>query len=101
MLAVYWHGKVGEGLVQVIVHCTCVATAGESEPAIAARWGAKHKLARMERDAVLCTAVQHISDALHVGGPVPVVDQDVLHHLSDIVNACEYLVPAPVVLVPG
>ena len=97
--AVHRHRKVGEGLDQVIVHC--VATAGESESAIAERRGAKHKLARMERDAVLCTAAQHIPDALHLGGPVRVVDQDVLHHLSDIVNACEYLVSAPVVLVTG
>ena len=93
------HRKVGEGLDQVIVHCG--ATAGESEPAIARRRGAKHKLARMERDAVLCTAAQHIPDALHVGGTVRFVDQDVLHNLSDVVNACEYLVSAPVVLVPS
>ena len=48
--AVHQHWKVGEGLDQVIVHC--VAAAGESEHAIADRRGAKHKLARMERDAV-------------------------------------------------
>ena len=48
-----------------------------------------------------CPGAQHIPDALHVGGPVRVVDQDVLHHLSDVVNACECLVSASVVLVPS
>ena len=97
--AVHRHRKVSEGVDQVIIHC--VATSGESEPTIVDRRGAKHKLARMELDAVLCTSAQHILDTLHVGVPVRVVDQDVLHHLSDVVNACEYLVSMPVVLVPG
>ena len=58
--AIHRHRNVGEGLDQVIVHC--VATAGESESAIADRRGAKHKLARMQRDAVLWD-----SDAAHPG----------------------------------
>ena len=68
------HRKVGAGLDQVIVHC--VATAGDSEPAIDDQRGAKHKPALMERDVVICTAAQHIPNALVVGGPVRVVDQD-------------------------
>ena len=97
--AINRHRKVGEDLDQVIAKC--VATAGESEPSITDRRGAKHKLARMQRDAVLCTAAQHILDALHVGGPVRIIDHNVLHHPSDVVNACEYIVSAPVLLVPG